>query len=72
MMLIRDVSVSKPDFSIALLVALMAGFLQYGFVIGLIVGTLLTYLVPVVETILCKNLHVKKPAPVIIESWKNQ
>jgi xanthine/uracil/vitamin C permease (AzgA family) len=45
MMLVRDISVSKPDFSIALLVALMAGFLQYGFVIGLIVGTLLTYLV---------------------------
>lgn len=45
MMLVRDISVSKADFSIALLVALMAGFLQYGFVIGLIVGTLLAYLV---------------------------
>jgi xanthine/uracil/vitamin C permease (AzgA family) len=45
MMLVRDISVSKADFSIALLVALMAGFLQYGFVIGLIVGTILAYLV---------------------------
>ena len=45
MMLVRDISVSKADSSIALLVALMAGFLQYGFVIGLIVGTLLAYLV---------------------------
>lgn len=45
MMLVRDISVSKADFSIALLVALMAGFLQYGFVIGLIVGTFLAYLI---------------------------
>ncbi|MHC4678381.1 MAG: putative sulfate/molybdate transporter [Planctomycetota bacterium] len=45
MMLIRDTAESKADFSIALLVALSAGFLPYGFVIGLIVGTLLAYLV---------------------------
>jgi xanthine/uracil/vitamin C permease (AzgA family) len=45
MLLIRDISVSKEDFSVALLVALMAGFLQYGFVIGLVAGTLLAYLV---------------------------
>jgi hypothetical protein len=45
MMLIRDTSDLKSDFSIALLVALSAGFLPYGFVIGLLVGTLLTYLV---------------------------
>jgi len=44
MMLIRDLSVSKADFSIALLVALMANFLPYGFVIGLTVGTFLAYL----------------------------
>ncbi len=44
MMLIRDTSASKPDFSIALLVALTAGFLPYGFVIGLVIGTLLAYL----------------------------
>ncbi|MCZ6906716.1 MAG: putative sulfate/molybdate transporter [Deltaproteobacteria bacterium] len=44
MMLIRDVSDSKADFSIVLLVGLMAGGLPYGFVIGLIVGTLLAYL----------------------------
>jgi len=45
MMLIRDTSDLKSDFSIALLVALSAGFLPYGFVIGLVVGTLLAYLV---------------------------
>ena len=45
MMLIRDTSASKADLSIALLVALMAGFLAYGFVVGLIAGTLLAYLV---------------------------
>jgi hypothetical protein len=45
MMLIRDISSSKTDFSVALLVALTAGFLPYGFVIGLIAGTLLAYLV---------------------------
>ena len=45
MMLIRDISTSKADFSVALLVALTAGFLPYGFVIGLIAGTLLAYLV---------------------------
>lgn len=44
MMLIRDVSDSKSDFSIVLLVGLMASGLPYGFVIGLIVGTLLAYL----------------------------
>lgn len=45
MTLIRDISASGSDFSIALLVALAAGFLPYGFVIGLVVGTLLAYLV---------------------------
>lgn len=44
MNLIRDVSDSKSDFSIVLLVGLMAGGLPYGFVIGLVVGTLLAYL----------------------------
>ncbi|MFH1716219.1 MAG: putative sulfate/molybdate transporter [Planctomycetota bacterium] len=45
MMLIRDISICKADFSIALLVALTAGFLPYGFVIGLIAGTILAHLV---------------------------
>ena len=44
MLLLRDVSDSKLDFSIAILVGLMASGLPYGFVIGLIVGTLLAYL----------------------------
>ena len=45
MTLIRDMAAPKEDFSIALLVALMAGFLPYGFVIGLVGGTALAYLV---------------------------
>jgi len=45
MMLIRDTSDKKTDFSIALLVAMSAGLLPYGFVIGLLAGTLLAYLV---------------------------
>lgn len=45
MTLIRDISARKGDFSVALLVALMAGFLPYGFVLGLIVGTILAHLV---------------------------
>jgi len=45
MTLIRDTSAAKADFSVALLVALMAGFLPYGFVLGLVVGTILAYLV---------------------------
>ncbi|MEE9550740.1 MAG: putative sulfate/molybdate transporter [Candidatus Binatia bacterium] len=44
MLLLRDVSDSKVNFSIAILVGLMASSLPYGFVIGLIVGTLLAYL----------------------------
>ncbi len=44
MLLIRDVSYNKADLSIALIVALIAGGLSYGFVIGLMVGTLFYYL----------------------------
>ncbi len=44
MMLVRDISDSKADFSIALLVGLMASGLPYGFVIGPIGGILLAYL----------------------------
>jgi len=44
MVLIRDTVQSKTDLTIALLVALMAGGLPYGFVAGLVVGTLLYYL----------------------------
>jgi len=45
MTLIRDISISKGQFSIALIVALTAGFLPYGFVIGLVAGTILAHLV---------------------------
>jgi hypothetical protein len=44
MMLIRDISSSRADIFIALLVGLAASGLPYGFVIGLAAGTLLAYL----------------------------
>lgn len=44
MMLVRDQVDSKPDFTIALMVGLMAGGLPYGYVIGMVVGTALVYL----------------------------
>ena len=44
MLFIRDIVPSKSEFSIAILVALMAGGLTYGFVVGLLVGTSLYYL----------------------------
>ncbi|MBW8016447.1 MAG: transporter [Planctomycetes bacterium] len=45
MMMIRDVSESKSDLTVALLVGLISGGIPYGFVIGLIVGTVLYYLI---------------------------
>ncbi len=44
MRLVRDMAASKVDFSIVLLVGLIALGLPYGYVIGLVVGTLLAYL----------------------------
>ncbi len=44
MLFIRDIVPSKSEFSIAILVALMASGLTYGFVVGLLVGTSLYYL----------------------------
>lgn len=44
MVLIRDIVRSKTELTIAILVSLAAGGLPYGFVIGLVVGTLLYYL----------------------------
>jgi hypothetical protein len=41
--LVRDVAGSKRDLTIALLVALMAAGLPQGYLIGLIIGVLLTY-----------------------------
>ena len=43
MMLIRDLSDSTGDFSTSVLVGLMASGLPYGYVLGLISGTLLDY-----------------------------
>ena len=43
MLLVQDVTDSKSSFMIALLVGLIAGGIQYGFVIGLFVGTLIYY-----------------------------
>ncbi len=44
MLFIRDIVPSKSEFRIAILVALMAGGLTYGFVVGLLAGTSLYYL----------------------------
>ncbi len=44
MVLIRDISTERSELTIALIVALIAGGLPYGFVIGMIAGTLLYYL----------------------------
>ncbi len=43
MLLARDVASERADFAIALLVALSAAFLPYGYLVGLLVGTLLYY-----------------------------
>jgi xanthine/uracil/vitamin C permease (AzgA family) len=45
MMMIRDISDSKSDLTVALLVGLISGGIPYGFVIGLVVGTVLYYLI---------------------------
>lgn len=44
MLLIRDVTASKQDFFLVLLVGLMASGLPYGYLIGLIVGTILAHI----------------------------
>jgi len=44
MVLVRDVSGSRGEFSIVLLVGLLAVGLPYGYVIGLVVGSALSYL----------------------------
>jgi MFS superfamily sulfate permease-like transporter len=44
MVLARDLSGSKVDFTVAALVAVCAAFLPYGYVIGLVVGTGIAYL----------------------------
>jgi len=41
--LVRDVTKSKSNFMIAILVGLISGGIRYGFVIGLIMGTLIYY-----------------------------
>ncbi|MCS7048608.1 MAG: putative sulfate/molybdate transporter, partial [Verrucomicrobiae bacterium] len=43
--LVRDLSDSKPDFVMALLLGLIAGGLPYGYVIALVAGTALVYAV---------------------------
>ncbi len=46
MKLLRDMTARASDFTIVLLVGLIAFGLPYGYVIGLVVGTLLAYLFP--------------------------
>jgi hypothetical protein len=43
MLLLKDVATEKKDFTIALLVAVMAFGLPYGFVVSIVVGTVLYY-----------------------------
>jgi MFS superfamily sulfate permease-like transporter len=45
LLLVRDVAASKTDFPVVLLVGLMANGLPYGYLIGVIVGTALAYLI---------------------------
>ena len=42
--LVRDMAASKADFAVVLLVGLMCVGLPYGYVVGLIVGTAVAYL----------------------------
>ena len=42
--LLRDTAAAKTEFMIALLVGLMAGGLPYGYMVGLLTGTLLYYI----------------------------
>jgi hypothetical protein len=44
MSLAKDMAASKADFTIVLLTGLMCVGLPYGYVVGLVVGTLLAYL----------------------------
>ena len=44
MRVVRDMMVSKADFTIVLMVGLIAVGLPYGYVIGLLLGTALAYL----------------------------
>ena len=43
MILVQDIAESKSSFIIAMLVGLISGSIRYGFVIGLIIGTLIYY-----------------------------
>jgi MFS superfamily sulfate permease-like transporter len=45
LLLVRDVAASKTDFPVVLLVGLMANGLPYGYLIGVVVGTALAYLI---------------------------
>jgi hypothetical protein len=42
--LVRDLGAFRSEFYIASLVALCAAFLPYGYIVGLVVGTILAYL----------------------------
>lgn len=44
MLLTRDMSISKTHLAIVLLVGLIAALIQYGFVIGMLIGTIIYYL----------------------------
>lgn len=44
MVLLRDLSDSKPDLMLAILVGLLAANVPYGYVVALIVGTAVAYI----------------------------
>jgi len=52
MLLVRDTAASKRDFLLVLIVGLLASSLPYGYLIGLVGGTFLAYLLPK----LCREL----------------
>ncbi|MDB6019332.1 MAG: transporter [Pedosphaera sp.] len=51
MLLVRDTTVSKQDFFIVLIVGVMAAGLPYGYLVALIVGTLIAHGVPRLRTV---------------------
>ncbi|MFN4111576.1 MAG: molybdate transporter family protein, partial [Ignavibacteria bacterium] len=68
MLLVRDLLNQQKDFVIAILVGIMAAGLPYGFVISIIIGTLLYYLPVELKTFInIGNNKAVKTKPVVIE-----
>ncbi|GMU95581.1 putative sulfate/molybdate transporter [Ignavibacterium album] len=68
MLLVRDLLNQQKDFVIAILVGIMAAGLPYGFVISIIIGTVLYYLPVELRTFInIGNSKAVKTKPVVIE-----